>query len=186
MRIFSRWCAHLAMQPPFSATHPHPAPRENRSPIARAPARRGLLAALQWAALWLRVEVNHHPRSTRAALASHPRTTLHVVHTPLKASQAGALLVGTRSRSVHDHAKSSSTSWSRRSSKLWMSPLAFHSSVPTPDSLYDPQSRTVSSSKILHDQLTKPTEAPVVTFCRFCQYITLRSSRFHPEGNNRF
>jgi hypothetical protein len=57
---------------------------------------------------------------------------------------------------------------------LWISP-AFCSCVPTSDNLSYSQSRTVSSSKILHDQLTKPTEAPVVAYCRFCQYLTLRS-----------
>src|SRR5215203_1927394 len=41
-----------------------------------------------------------------------PRTTRNVVHTSLKASQAGALLVRTRSLSSHDHAINSSTSWS--------------------------------------------------------------------------
>jgi hypothetical protein len=50
--------------------------------------------------------------------ARRPPTKLDIVHTPLKASQAGALLVGTRSLGGHDHAKISSTSWSKRSSTL--------------------------------------------------------------------
>jgi hypothetical protein len=118
---FSRGCARPAMQPPIPTTHPNPQ-HKDRSPANGTPARRESLAALPWTALWLRVEVNHHPPSARAPLASHPPTTLNVVHAPLKASHAGALLVGTRSWSNHDHAINSSTSWSRRSSKLWMSP----------------------------------------------------------------
>jgi CRP-like cAMP-binding protein len=47
-------------------------------------------------------EVNHNTRGARAPLASHPRSTLNIVDTPLKASQAGALLIGIRSRSGHD------------------------------------------------------------------------------------
>jgi hypothetical protein len=115
---FSRGCAHPAMQPPIPATHPHPSAQMNRSPGNGASARRGSRAALPWAALYLGVNVNHHPSGARAPLAGHPTSTLHVIHTPLKASHAGALLVGTPSRSGHDHAKSSSTSCSKRSSKL--------------------------------------------------------------------
>src|SRR5215216_2029038 len=81
---------------------PLPPTQKNRSPIPRAPARSGSLAALTWTVLYLRVEVNHHPSGARAPLASHPRTTLNVVDTPLNASQAGALLVGTSSCSSHD------------------------------------------------------------------------------------
>src|SRR5215218_9361718 len=91
---FSRGCAHPAMQPPIPATHPRPATQKNRSPDNGAPARSELLAALPWAALQLGVDVNHHPRSARAPLASHPRTTLNVVDAPLEASHAGALLIG--------------------------------------------------------------------------------------------
>src|SRR5215204_3066491 len=67
-----------------------------------------------------RVEVDHHPPTARAPLASHPRTTLHVIDAPLEASHAGALLIGgTRPLGGHDdHAKSSSMSWSKRSSTL--------------------------------------------------------------------
>src|SRR5215204_4225065 len=97
---FSRGCAHPAMQPQFSATHP--VRRKNRSPDNGTPARRASLAVLPGAALSLGVDVHHHPRSARASLASHPRTTRNVVHTPLKASQAVALLVGTCSRSGHE------------------------------------------------------------------------------------
>src|SRR5215208_1221357 len=98
--------------PPPSAT------QRNRSPTGRTPARRGSHATLPWTALQLRVEVNHYPSGTRAPLAGHPRTALHVVDTSLQASHAGALLVGTCSLGGHDHAKSSSTSWSKRSSTL--------------------------------------------------------------------
>jgi hypothetical protein len=64
-----------------------------------------------------------HASSLPGSLASHPRTTMDVVHTSLEASQAGSLLVGTRSLDGHDdHAISSSMSWSRRSSTLWMYP----------------------------------------------------------------
>jgi hypothetical protein len=65
-------------------------------------AQRGLLAALPWTAIYLGVDVDHHPPTARAPLTSHPTTTLHVVDTPLKASQAGALLVGTRLCIGHD------------------------------------------------------------------------------------
>ena len=119
---FSRGCARPAMRPPSSATYPHPASQKNRSPGNGTPARSGSRAGLPWAAIKLRVEVDYHPPSARAPLASHPRTTLHLVHAPLKASQAGAFLVGIPSLGDHDdHAISSSTSWSRRSSRLWMS-----------------------------------------------------------------
>src|SRR5829696_5597671 len=99
---FSRGRAHPVMQPPIPTAHPHPAARKNRSPIARAPARCGSCVALPLAALYLGVEVNHHSPSARAPLASHPRTKLHVVHTPLQASRADALLVGTCTLSGHD------------------------------------------------------------------------------------
>src|SRR5215216_5322245 len=81
---------------------PHHATQKDRSPSDGAPAGRGLLAALPWAALWPGVEVNHHPPSARAPLACHPRITLDVVHTPRKASHACALLVRTRFCSCHD------------------------------------------------------------------------------------
>src|SRR5215216_5240657 len=99
---------------------PPPSTQEKRSPVARAPARSGSRASLTWAAIQLGVEVNHHPPTARAPLASHPRTTLHVVDAPLEASHAGALLIGgTRPLGGHDdHAKSSSMSWSKRSSTL--------------------------------------------------------------------
>jgi hypothetical protein len=45
--------------------------------------------------------------------APKPPTTLNVVDTSLKASRAVALLVGSRFWCRHDHAKSSSMSWSR-------------------------------------------------------------------------
>src|SRR5215218_2805803 len=81
---------------------PPPSNTRNRSPGNGAPTRSKLLAALPWAALYLGVDVNHHPRGTRAPLASHPRTALHVVDAPLEASQAGALLVRSPSRSGHE------------------------------------------------------------------------------------
>ena len=81
--------------PPPSAT------QRNRSPTGRTPARRGSHATLPWTALQLRVEVNHYPSGTRAPLAGHPRTALHVVDTSLQASHAGALLVGTCSLGGH-------------------------------------------------------------------------------------
>ena len=81
---------------------PHPAAGKNRSPIARTPARRGSQVALPWTTLSLRVELNHHTPSARAPLACHPGTPQIVVDTPLKASQTGALLVGTPSCSSHD------------------------------------------------------------------------------------
>ena len=116
---FSRGCAHPATRPPISATHP--VTRKNRSPGNRTPARRGSRPELPWTAHYLGVEVNHHTRSARAPLTCHPRTTLNIVHAPFKASHAGALLVINRFCSHHDHAISSSMSWSSRSSKLWMS-----------------------------------------------------------------
>src|SRR5215208_434752 len=88
--FFERVCA--PNDAPAHSYDPPPPTQENRSPIARAPARSGLLAALPWTAIQFGVEVNHHPPSARAPLACHPRTTLHVVHTPLEASHAGALL----------------------------------------------------------------------------------------------
>jgi hypothetical protein len=115
---FSRRRAHLPPQPPSSATHPHSAIQENRSPTAGTPARSGSRPELTWTALYLGVEVNHHPSRARAPLACHPSTTLHIVDTSLKASHAGALLVRTCSRGSHDHAIISSTSWSKRSSTL--------------------------------------------------------------------
>src|ERR671920_1588788 len=75
---------------------PPPATQTIRSPIAKAPDRSsGSHAALPWTALYRGVEVDHHPRSAPAPLTSYPSTTLNVVHTPLKAPQADALLVGT-------------------------------------------------------------------------------------------
>jgi hypothetical protein len=85
---------------------------KDRSPIGRTPARRGSRTALPWAVPSPGVEVNHYPPAARAPLTNHPRTALHVVHGPLKASQAGALLIGTCSFGVIVAAKSSSTSWS--------------------------------------------------------------------------
>jgi hypothetical protein len=99
---FSRGCAHPAMQPPFSATHPHPVTRNNRSPGNGTPARRGSLAALPWRTLQLRVKINHHSPSARAPLACHPHAALNVVHTTLEASHADALLIGTRLCSGHN------------------------------------------------------------------------------------
>src|SRR5687768_2231139 len=99
---FSRWCVHPTMQPPISATHPHLVTLKNRSLTNETPARRGSQTALTWAALQLRVEVNYHSPTARAPLTSHPRTTLNVVDTPFKASQADAFLVGTPSCSSHD------------------------------------------------------------------------------------
>src|SRR5215218_20568 len=98
---FSRG-AHPAVRPPIPTTHPHPATQKNRSPIARTPARSGSRTMLPWPALRLGIDVNHYPSRSQAPLASHPRTTLNVVHTSLKASRADALLVGTPSRSSHD------------------------------------------------------------------------------------
>src|SRR5688500_11356394 len=72
---------------------PHPATQKNRSPGNRTPARRGARTALPWTALYLGVEIDHHPSCARAPLASHPRTTLNIEHAPLKASRTGALLV---------------------------------------------------------------------------------------------
>src|SRR5687768_13123359 len=92
---FSRGCAPQAMQPPISATHPHPETRKNRSSSNWAPARSGSLAALAWTALRLRVDVDHHPSDARAPLAGHPRIALRVIYATLEASHAGALLVGT-------------------------------------------------------------------------------------------
>jgi hypothetical protein len=59
------------MQPPIPTTHPHPGTQRNRSPIARAPARRGSRAVLPWTALQLRVEVNHHPVPEHRSQATH-------------------------------------------------------------------------------------------------------------------
>src|SRR5215216_6167653 len=98
-RGFLRGRAHPATRPRFSTTHPQ---HKDRSPLARTPAQRGSPAALQWAALHLGVDVDHHPPSARAPLTSHPRATLHVVHTPLKASRTGALLVGSCPCSGHE------------------------------------------------------------------------------------
>ena len=101
VRFFEGVCT-----PSNATAHPYdpppPATQEKRSPIARAPAQRGSRAALTWAALQLGVDVNHHPSCARAPLASHPPTTLNVVNATLEASQAGALLVGTRLCSGHD------------------------------------------------------------------------------------
>ena len=55
-----------------------------------------------------RVDVDDHSCSARAPLASHPRTALRVVDVPLEASRAVLFLVGTRSRSGHDHDRISS------------------------------------------------------------------------------
>ena len=92
---FSNATAH-SCDPPPPATH------ENRSPIAKAPTRCGSHTALPWMALYLGVDVDHHPPTARAPLANHPRIAPQVVHAPLKASHAGALLVGTRSLGGHD------------------------------------------------------------------------------------
>src|SRR5215204_236097 len=94
--FFGRVCA-LGDQARISSDPPPPRNRKAPEPFARAPARRGVLAALPWTALYLGVEVNYHPPTARAPLASHPHRTLHVVHTPLNASHAGALLIGTPS-----------------------------------------------------------------------------------------
>ena len=136
---FSRGCARPATQPPISATHPHPATQKNRSPIARAPDRRGSRPELTCTALQLRVDVDQHPSSARAPLAGYPRTTLHVVHTPLKASQAGALLLGTRSWSDHDLTPSTRRHRGRGGRLCCGCRLAFRSCVPTPDSLPVPR-----------------------------------------------
>src|SRR5215208_1376710 len=108
---FSRGCAHLAMQPPIPTTHPTPQYRD-RSLAFWAPVQRGSRSRLPWTALHLRVDVDDHPRGAQASLASYLRTTLNIEHAPLQASHAGALLVGTRFCSHHDHAINSSTSWS--------------------------------------------------------------------------
>jgi hypothetical protein len=105
------------MQPPIPTTRPTPRHKrtgahcEGSGPkwITRRATVSGNLA---WG------DVDHHAPTARAPLASYPRTTLHVVHTSLEASHAGALFVRTPSYSSHDHAISSSTSWSKRSSKL--------------------------------------------------------------------
>lgn len=94
-----------------------------------------IFAALPRAALRSRVDVHQRPPGAQARLSSHSCAMLSVVNTPLEASQAGGLpLRGTRSRSGHDHAISSSMSWSRRSSRLWMSAglslLRAHSRCP--------------------------------------------------------
>jgi hypothetical protein len=110
-RIFRRGVRTLQGERVFQRPTPtpkHKGPESNRG----TPARSESLAALPWATLLLGVDVDHHPRGARAPIAGHPRITPCVVHTPLEASQAIALLVGTRSLSGHDHAISSSMSWS--------------------------------------------------------------------------
>jgi hypothetical protein len=137
---FSRGCAHPARQPPISATHS--ATQKIRSPADGAPVRRRLRAGLPWTALWLRVEVNHHPSGARAPLASNACTTLHVIHTPLKASQAGALLVGTRSRrSSHDLMPLARRCRGRGGRLCCGCLLACRSCVPTPYNPSAPQRR---------------------------------------------
>src|SRR5215208_3270264 len=85
---FSSGCARPPMQPPFSATRPHPQHKEPEPcQWGSGPKRITPRATVDGPLAW--VEVNHHPPTARAPLASHPRTTLNVVHTPLKASQAG-------------------------------------------------------------------------------------------------
>jgi hypothetical protein len=96
----------------FSDPPPTPPAQKNRSPGDEAPARSGSRAALSWTALWPGVDVNHHPSRARTSLAGHPHIPLRVVHASLDASQASALLIGTRFCSGHDHAIISSTSWS--------------------------------------------------------------------------
>jgi len=135
---FSRGCARPAMQPPIPTTHPNPQ-HKDRSPANGTPARRESLAALPWTALWLRVEVNHHPPSARAPLASHPPTTLNVVHAPLKASYAGALLVGTRSWSNHDLTPSTRRHRGRSGRLSCGCQQPYRSYAPTPCSRSDPQ-----------------------------------------------
>jgi hypothetical protein len=119
----------------------HTPPRNtmSRSPGNGAPTRRGSRAALPWAALQLGVEVNYHPPTARAPLASHPRTTLHVEHTPLKAQQAGALLVGTRSRSGHELMQYVRRCRGRGSRLCCGCCLASRSCVPTADNLHVPR-----------------------------------------------
>jgi hypothetical protein len=135
---FSRRCPRLATQPPLSATHPHPAPRKNRSPGCETPARSGSQAALPWTVLQLRVEVNHHTRTARAPLACHPRTTRNVVHASLKTSQAGALLV--RTLSFGGHVTPRARRHRGRSGRQGCGCLpAYRSYVPTPGSLSVPQ-----------------------------------------------
>jgi hypothetical protein len=99
---------------------PAPPPtQENRSPIARTPARSGFThrPTADGALAWGRGKLLPEHRS-QATHASHC-----VVYAPLEASRTGAFLVGTRSLGRHDdHAIISSTSWSYRSSMLWMSP----------------------------------------------------------------
>jgi hypothetical protein len=124
--------AHSYDPPPLAT-------QRNRSPMARAPARSGSRAALPWRALCLGVEVNHHPPTARASLASHPRTALHVVDITPEASQAGALLVGTRSWSNHDLTLSTRRHRGRIGRLSCGCLLACRSCVPTPDSLSDPQ-----------------------------------------------
>jgi hypothetical protein len=118
---------------------PHSPSQENRSPIARTPARRGSRAALPSAVLWLGVEVNHHPPTAIAPLTSHPRTTLNVVDAPLKASHAGALLIGgTCSLGGHDLTPSSRLRRGRNGHLSCGSRQAYLSCVPTHGNLSAP------------------------------------------------
>lgn len=66
---------------------------------------------LHWTTLRHRVDVNHDPHVPRASLTSYPRIKPRVVNTSLEASQACALLAGTRFCGSHDHAIISSTSY---------------------------------------------------------------------------
>jgi hypothetical protein len=99
--VFSRECAHPTMQPPIPTARPHPQRKGAGTSNAT------VSGALAW--------------GRGKPPPAHCPSTARKPPTPLKASQAGALLVGARCRGDHDHAISSSTSWSRRSSRLWMS-----------------------------------------------------------------
>ena len=100
---------------------PPPRNARNRSPANEAPARRESRAALAWSALRRRVDVDHHSRGSRAPLAGYPLIAPCVVHAPIEAPQARTLFVRSRSSGGHDHAINSSTSWSYRSSRAWIS-----------------------------------------------------------------
>jgi hypothetical protein len=89
-RGFSRECAHPTMQPPIPTARPHPQRKGAGTSNAT------VSGALAWGR---GIQPPAHCPSTARKPPTHHAA---FVHATLKASQAGALLVGTHSRNDHD------------------------------------------------------------------------------------
>jgi hypothetical protein len=115
---FSKGRAHPAMQPPISATHPN---TKTGAPLpGPGPKRITCRSTVGGALVWGRGK----PSPAHCPSTAHKPPTHHTArhtHAPQSIASRGAPRRNLLFWQPPSHAISSSMSWSRRSSKLWMS-----------------------------------------------------------------